>query len=183
MVDSFFELGKSLQLEVRDGPGIQSKIRPLIANYFGEPFQCKAGANCRSWLKAKRQHAPAVVSWQEEESLSTPLTARTISSLGAVANSTLFISKPSLDQLSLVKRPRLFHGSSFSDVQKECKAFSDEKYTFVPIISNAGSDERAELIQYCQTILIIFMEYRTVRTNQMDITLWAVIRSFTLGLG
>lgn len=146
VIDALFKVAKDAGLDPRYSSSLLATINPLIANEFGPSFVCSAGGTCRTLLKRPFQRTPVKLSWTVGEDLAASLETETVTALGAVANSSQFISRPSLDVLSVVRRPQYFKGRLITDVIQECAQLAGSKFVFNPESTEEG---KAYFQSYC----------------------------------
>jgi hypothetical protein len=79
-------------------------------------------------------------SWQVAEDLAASLETETVTALGAVANSSQFLSRPSLDVLSIVRRPQYFKARPITDVIRECAELAGANFVFNPESTPEGKE-------------------------------------------
>lgn len=150
VTESLFELAKVSGFEPRYSASLIATVNPLIANYFGPPYACAAGGTCRSLLRHHLQRMPIRFTWMATEELAASLETETVTALGAVANSSEFLAKPSRDQLEMVRRPQYFRGRAMSDVIRECAELAAAGFAFIPENSDAA---REYFKSYCLSMV------------------------------
>jgi hypothetical protein len=147
--ETLFEMASKASLHPQIGKAFGRVITEIILSHFSAPIACAESGVCRSLAAETRSANPIAFGWLETESLGSPLRTQTLTSLGSVANSSRFVSKPSRDQLQQVRRPKYFEGIEFGEIIKQCiEIVAGTKVT--PRLVTAL--ERKEVDAFCRTV-------------------------------
>lgn len=154
---SLVSLGKKAGMNPLYGSDLLSQINRLMFKYFTPPGTCLNGLTCSSLRQTPLQVEPVRFSWIESELLLSPLETRTVTALGAVANSSRFTALPARDQLSRVRRPEFFKGVSFPEVVRVCAALLSRnwpsKFEGSDVVYGSKEEDQLFFKEYCRQMI------------------------------
>ena len=153
---SLMDLAKSMSLKPIYSGDILSQGTRLTLKYFNAPMTCSNQGSCATLRASPLQLQPINFSWMESELLVAPLQTQTMTTLGAVANASSYISFPSRDQLSQVRRPEFFKGLNFSEIIRVCTQLSvsnwPEKLGDLKVYYGSSTSDQDYFKEYCRQI-------------------------------
>ncbi|MGK5087906.1 hypothetical protein WDW86_10140 [Bdellovibrionota bacterium FG-2] len=143
----------------RDLPGL---VDFIMASYFNEPFPCRGGGICRTKQTFSYQSESIHYNWEDLETIAAGIKTQAIVGVGAVANSSQFIAKPTVDALAQIKRPVYFRDMPIREVASACRDLEKIDYATLP----QGSPETLEYTKsYCTQIMENFTPSKEVEND------------------
>ena len=150
VVDALFAMLHTAGVDPSYSDGMPRILSGLIDNYFKEPFGCERGGICRTLSDHPGQNTNVSYAWTTTESLSTSIETESVTSLGAVTNSSDFMAKPAWSVLQEANRPKWFGGKSMSAITGECNDLAQAQY---PLLPGMDPSEQSYIKGYCLGIL------------------------------
>lgn len=150
VIDSLFTLIRENGISPEFSPGMPRIASELIDAYFDLPFTCRKGGICRPLKSKPALFTDIRYAWTVAEPLSAPIETQQVVGLGAVANTSAFLAKPSWSVLEYGQKPKWFSGKSVESILSECEALNKANYPTLPGMDPA---ELSYIQGYCNGVM------------------------------
>ena len=126
-------------------------VNALIDRFFSASRACPRGGICRAMGARVTDRSNIRYQWTEAETIASSIRTQSIVSLGAVANSSSFLSKPSRSILDGANRPAYFRGRTLNQIIQDCTVIIPGGYE--DVFPGIPETDRPYVESFCRNIL------------------------------
>ncbi len=149
--ESFFDLAKRAQVNPEFSENMGHYVNSLTERFFEDSGACPSGGICRELGKRFTDRSLVRYSWTEAETVASSLRTQSVVGLGAVANSSPFLAKPSRSVVEGANRPAYFRSRTLEQTAQDCALIIPGGYE--ALFPGISAEERPYVESFCRNIL------------------------------